>query len=144
MNDNMKWVFGLVFLSLLLVLNTGTVLAQEPIPPKVPSPTPEPDPLPIPEPEPTPEPFPGQTLEEEIELLKKENKQLKTENKELNQKINELEIYEDFLQEKINELNQEITNLKALALEQMKVIMDLAEQLKNIIFEQISQNLKLV
>ena len=76
--------------------------------------------------------------------MKKENEELKAENKELNQKINELEIQEDFLQDKIHQLNQEIINLNALAIEQMKVIMELAEQLKNTIFEEIAQNLKWV
>ncbi|MBA4451578.1 MAG: hypothetical protein H2B05_03965 [Nitrosopumilaceae archaeon] len=94
--------------------------SQEPGPPKIPEPSPEPQPIPIPEPEPIREPFPEESDTEKIQRLTKENAQLKEENLQL--KI------------QVTELNKIIENLQAITLEQIKVIMQLVQQLQEAIF----------
>ena len=94
--------------------------SQEPGPPKIPEPSPEPQPIPIPEPEPIREPFPEESDTEKIQRLSKENTQLREENLQL--KI------------QVTELNKIIENLQAITLEQIKVIMQLVQQLQEAIF----------
>ncbi|MDH3610720.1 MAG: hypothetical protein OEM79_03045 [Nitrosopumilus sp.] len=95
--------------------------SQEPEPPKIPEPSPEPKPIKIPEPEPIREPFPEESDTEKIQKLTKENEQLREENFNLRVQI--------------TELNKIIENLQAITLEQIKVIMNLVNQLQETVFE---------
>ena len=94
--------------------------SQEPGPPEIPEPSPEPKPIRLPEPEPITEPFPEESDAEKIQRLTDENENLKKENLEL--KI------------RINELNEIVKKLQAITLEQIKVIMQLVEQLREVLF----------
>ena len=94
--------------------------SQEPGPPKIPEPSPEPKPIRLPEPEPITDPFPEESDAEKIQRLTDENENLKKENLEL--KI------------RINELNEIVEKLQAITLEQIKVIMQLVEQLGEVLF----------
>ena len=118
-NKNYKiiYLFFIVF-SLVLV---NPAYSQEPGPPKIPEPSPEPQPIPIPEPEPIREPFPEESDTEKIQRLTKENTQLKEENLRL--------------QIQVTELNKIVENLQAITLEQIKVIMQLVQQLQEAIFD---------
>jgi hypothetical protein len=118
MNNKIIYLFFIVVFSLVLV---NPVYSQEPGPPKIPEPSPEPQPIPIPEPEPIREPFPEESDTEKIERLTKENTQLKEENLRL--------------QIQVNELNKIVENLQAITLEQIKVIMQLVQQLQEAIFD---------
>ena len=97
------------------------VFSQEPEPPRIPEPSPEPKPIKIPDPEPIREPFPEESDTEKIQKLTKENEQLREENFNLRVQI--------------TELNKIIENLQAITLEQIKVIMNLVNQLQETIFE---------
>ena len=117
---NKKIIFGIsVTLIALFSINSG--FAQEPGPPKIPEPSPEPKPIKLPEPDPIREPFPEESDTEKIQRLTEENEQLQEENLRL--KI------------QVNELNEIIEKLQAITLEQIKVIMQLVEQLKEIFYE---------
>ena len=118
MNNKVIYLFFIVVFSLILV---NPAYSQEPGPPKIPEPSPEPKPIPIPEPEPIREPFPEESDTEKIQRLTKENTQLKDENLRL--------------QIQVNELNKIIENLQAITLEQIKVIMQLVQQLQEAIFD---------
>ena len=117
LNNKTIYLFFIVVFSLVLV---NPAYSQEPGPPKIPEPSPEPKPIPIPEPEPIREPFPEESDTEKIQRLTKENTQLKDENLRL--------------QIQVNELNKIIENLQAITLEQIKVIMQLVQQLQEAIF----------
>lgn len=116
-NNKIIFLFFIGVFSLVLV---NPAYSQEPGPPKIPEPSPEPKPIPIPEPEPIREPFPEESDTEKIQRLTKENTQLKDENLRL--------------QIQVNELNKIIENLQAITLEQIKVIMQLVQQLQEAIF----------
>ena len=116
-NYKIIYLFFIVF-SLVLV---NPAYSQEPGPPKIPEPSPEPQPIPIPEPEPIREPFPEESDTEKIQRLTKENTQLKEENLRL--------------QIQVTELNKIVENLQAITLEQIKVIMQLVQQLQEAIFD---------
>ena len=118
MNNKVFYLFFIVVFSLILV---NPAYSQEPGPPKIPEPSPEPKPIPIPEPEPIREPFPEESDTEKIQRLTKENTHLKDENLRL--------------QIQVNELNKIIENLQAITLEQIKVIMQLVQQLQEAIFD---------
>jgi hypothetical protein len=118
MNNKIIYLFFIVVFSLVLV---NPAYSQEPGPPKIPEPSPEPEPIPIPEPEPIREPFPEESDTEKIQRLTKENKQLKEENLRL--------------QIQVTELNKMVENLQAITLEQIKVIMQLVQQLQEVIFD---------
>ena len=118
MNNKIIYLFLIVVYSLVLV---NPAYSQEPGPPKIPGPSPEPQPIPIPEPEPIREPFPEESDTEKIQRLTKENTQLKEENLRL--------------QIQVNELNKIVENLQAITLEQIKVIMQLVQQLQEAIFD---------
>lgn len=117
-NNKIIYFFFVIVFSLILV---NPAYSQEPGPPKIPEPSPEPEPIPIPEPEPIREPFPEESDTEKIQRLTKENRQLKDENLRL--------------QIQVNELNKIIENLQAITLEQIKVIMQLVQQLQEAIFD---------
>ncbi len=117
-----------IIFSLILI---NPAYSQEPGPPRLPEPSPEPEPIPSPEPEPIREPFPEESDTEKIKRLTEENTQLKEENLQL--KI------------QVTELNKIIENLQAITLEQIKVIMQLVEQIQKTIFDlpiSFSENLK--
>lgn len=116
-NYKIIYLFFIVF-SLVLF---NPAYSQEPGPPKIPEPSPEPQPIPIPEPEPIREPFPKESDTEKIQRLTKENTQLKEENLRL--------------QIQVTELNKIVENLQAITLEQIKVIMQLVQQLQEAIFD---------
>lgn len=106
---------------ILALISVNPAFSQEPGPPKIPEPSPEPEPIKLPEPDPIREPFPEESDAEKIQRLTEENEQLKEENLRL--KI------------QVNELNEIIEKLQAITLEQIKVIMQLVEQLKEAVFE---------
>ena len=115
-----KIILGLSVIILALI-SVNPAFSQEPGPPKIPEPSPEPEPIKLPEPDPIREPFPEESDAEKIQRLTEENEQLKEENLRL--KI------------QVNELNEIIKKLQAITLEQIKVIMQLVEQLKEAVFE---------
>jgi len=115
---NLVFGFTIIIFSLIIV---QPILAQEPEPPKIPEPSPEPKPIKIPEPTPIREPFPEESDTEKIKKLTEENAQLREEN--------------FLLQVQITELNKTIENLQAITLEQIKVIMELVNQLQETLFE---------
>jgi colicin import membrane protein len=136
----MKSILTLALFSILFSVLTNQDIAQAeeiPAPPPVPQPIPEPEPIPQPKPEPIEEPFPGLTDAEKIEKLTEENKKLKVEKDLLEKEIDNLEIQKSFLQSQVDELNKKLNDLNAVALEQIKVIMNLVAQLKEIVFEKV-------
>lgn len=104
-----------------LMLNIQLGYSQEPEPPAIPEPSPEPKPIKIPEPEPIRDPFPEESDSEKIQRLTEENLKLQKENFKL--------------QIEIVELNKMIEKLRAITMEQIKVIMNLVNQLNEVIFE---------
>jgi peptidoglycan hydrolase CwlO-like protein len=110
---------------------------QEPGPPQIPEPSPTPEPIRMPEPGPTPDPFPEESDSEKVKQLTEENDNLKQQNKNLQNQISSLNNEKSRLQAEISELNNSIQSLKEITLEQIRVIMDLANQLKEIIYEKI-------
>ena len=62
---------------------------------------------------------------------------LKQQNKNLQNQISSLNNEKSRLQAEISELNNSIQSLKEITLEQIRVILDLANQLKEIIYEKI-------
>ena len=122
-------LFGIIFCLVGIIFSANLIPSfalepdQEPEPPQIPEPAPEPEPIPISKPPPPPEPFPGETTSEKIERLTLENEKLKQENKNL--------------QSEISELNKKIQSLKDITMEQIRVILDLTNKLKEIIFEKL-------
>ncbi len=121
------------FLQITLAFETE----QEPEPPQIPEPNPVPEPIRMPDPAPIPNPFPEESDSETVKRLTKENDNLKQENSNLQSQISTLKNDKLRLQAEISELNDSIENLKEITLEQIRVIMDLANQLKEIIYEKI-------
>ena len=107
--------FGIIFclIGIMFSANYSQSFAiepeQEPEPPQIP--------------EPAPEPFPGETESEKIERLTIENEKLKEENKNF--------------QSQISDLNKKIKSLEDVIMEQIRVILDLTDRLKEIIFENV-------
>lgn len=118
MKKNLIFGCTIVIFSLFFI---QPIFAQEPEPPQIPEPSPEPKPIKIPEPEPIRQPFPEESDAEKIQKLTEENAQLRETNFNL--------------QIQITELNKTIENLQAITLEQIKVIMELVNQLQETIFE---------
>jgi hypothetical protein len=112
MNKNLIFGFTIIVFSLFFI---NPVYSQEPGPPEIPEPSPEPRPIEIPEPEPIRQPFPEESDVQKIQRLTKENTELKEEN--------------FILQVRIVELNDIIENLHAIIMEQIKVILELVNQL---------------
>ena len=135
----MTVIFGffVIFLASSLQLTLAFETEQEPEPPQIPEPTPEPEPIRTPDPVPVPDPFPGETESEKIQRLTKENNELKQQNINLEVEISTLKNEKSILQAEILELNDTIQNLKELTMEQVRVIMDLANRLKDVLFEKI-------
>ncbi len=133
-------IFGLT-ITIFLVSTVQFTLAfetkQEPKPPQIPAPTPEPEPIRTPEPTPIPVPFPRETESEKMQRLTEENNKLKQQNTDLQGQISTLKNEKLRFQAEISELNNTIQSLKEITIEQIKVIMDLLSQLKNILFEKI-------
>ena len=120
MNKNLIFGLTIIIFSLFFI---QPVFSQEPGPPKIPEPSPGPTPIKIPEPEPIREPFPDESDSEKIQKLTEANTQLREEN--FNLKV------------QIAELNKIIENLQAITLEQIKVIMELVNQLQETLFENL-------
>ena len=132
----MKTLFTLLLFSILFSASlSNQVFAQDPGPPPVPQPIPEPEPIPKKEPKPIEEPFPGLTDEEKIEKLTEENKKLKAEKAQLESQVKDLKIEKGFLENQIAELQIKLENLNAIVLEQIKVLLQLAAQIKEMMFE---------
>jgi peptidoglycan hydrolase CwlO-like protein len=133
-------VFGMIAL-LAFVSFSQTTFAieteQEPGPPQIPEPSPMPEPIRMPNPAPAPDPFPEESDSEKVKRLTEENDNLKQQNKNLQNQISSLNNEKSRLQAEISELNNSIQSLKEITLEQIKVILDLANQLKEIIYEKI-------
>ena len=111
---------------------------QEPGPPQIPEPGPISEPIRMPDPAPTPNPFPGESDSDKVKRLTEENDNLKHQNNNLQSQISSLKNEKSRLQTEISELNNSIQNLKEITLEQIRVILELANQLKETIFEKIS------
>lgn len=134
-------IFGMIAL-LAFVSFSQTTFAietdQEPWPPQMPEPSPTPEPIRMPDPSPSPNPFPKiSDSEKRIKQLTEQNNNLQQQNKNLQNQISSLNNEKSKLQAKIFELNDSIQNLKEITLEQIKVIMNLANQFKEIVYEKI-------
>lgn len=114
-----RLIFGILII-IFSLFSFNNAFSQEPVPPKIPEPSPEPKPIQIPDPEPIREPFPEESDAEKIQRLTEENERLQEDNFNL--------------QVQITELNKIIENLQAITLEQIKVIMSLVEQLREVVF----------
>ena len=110
---------------------------QEPEPPQIPQPSPAPEPIRMPDPAPAPNPFPEESNSEKIKRLIEENDNLKQQNSNLQSQISLLKNDQLRLQAEISELNYSIRSLKEITLEQIRVIMELINQFKEIIYEKI-------
>ena len=133
-------VFGIIVLFAFVSFSQVTFAIeteQEPEPPQIPEPSPTPEPIRMPEPSPTPNPFPEESDLEKIKRLTEENNDLKQQNKNLQNQISSLNNEKSRLQAEISELNNSIQSLREITLEQIHVIMKLANQLKETIFEKI-------
>jgi hypothetical protein len=119
-NKNLTFGLMIVIFSLFFI---HPVFSQEPEPPRIPEPSPEPKPIKIPEPEPIREPFPEESDTAKIQRLTEENTKLKEENFNL--------------QVQITELNKKVENLYAITMEQIKLIMELVDQLREAVFEKL-------
>jgi hypothetical protein len=119
-NKNLTFGLTIIIFSLFFI---QPVFSQEPEPPRIPEPSPEPKPIKIPEPEPIREPFPEESDTAKIQRLTEENTKLREENFNL--------------QVQIIELNNTIENLYAITMEQIKVIMELVNQLREAVFEKL-------
>ncbi len=114
----------IVFLtSIMLILGSNQIYAQEPGPPPSPEPKPEPGPITIPGPKQIPNPFPGESPEEKIKRLQEENERLKADN-------SRLESQKTSLEKQVEDLKKRIVNLQAIIQEQIKVILDIVSKLK--------------
>ena len=120
MNKNLLFGLTIIIFSLFFI---EPVFSQEPEPPRIPEPSPEPKPIKIPDPEPIREPFPEESDTAKIQRLTEENTKLREEN--------------FILQVRIVELNKIIENLHAITMEQIKVIMELVNQLREAVFEKL-------
>jgi len=132
-----NFVFGMILLASLFFIQNSFAqeVKQEPEPPKLPEPEPEPEPIKLPEPEPIPEPFPKETESEKIQRLTEENHNLKVNNSKLQGQIIDLQKEKSLLETEITKLNGEIEKLHEITMEQIRVIMNLVNQIRGIIFE---------
>ena len=133
-------IFGMIAILVsmsLIQFSLAFETEQEPEPPQIPEPSPAPEPIKMPDPSPVPDPFPEETDSEKVKRLTEENNNLKQQNSNLQSQISSLKNEKLRLQAEISELNDYIQNLKEITLEQVRVIMDLANQLKEIIYEKI-------
>lgn len=119
---------GLAFLAFQAALAAEP--EQDPDPPGIPNPTPDPDPVLMPDPTPPTNPFPGESESEKVKRLARDNERLRGENAGLNREVAKLEGERNTLESEVAELNDTIEGLRAVALEQVRVIMELAEKLK--------------
>ena len=136
----MKTSLGLVVVLFLvgsLQFASAFETKQEPKPPEIPEPSPAPGPILLPNPVPVPEPFPRDIESEQIQRLTKENNKLKQQNVDLRGEISALKNEKSRLQAEISKLDNLVENLKAIAIEQVKVIMDLVNKLEDVSFEKI-------
>ena len=134
------YLFGLsvmLFFLSYLQITVAYETEQEPEPPKIPEPSPEPEPIRIPEPVPIPNPFPEESNSEKIKRLTEENDRLKQQNSNFQDQITNLKIENSRSESKILELEKTIHSLKEITMEQIRVIMDLVNRLKDISFEKI-------
>jgi hypothetical protein len=137
---NTSLIFGMiVLLASVSFLQTTFAIEteQEPGPPQIPEPSPIPEPIRMPNPPPAPDPFPGESDSDKVKRLTEENDNLKQQNNNLQSQISSLKNEKSRLQIEISELNNSIQNLKEITLEQIRVILELANQLKETIFEKI-------
>ena len=74
---------------------------------------------------------------EKVKQLTEENNNLKQQNSNLQSQIYSLNNEKLRLQAEISELNDSIQSLKEITLEQIRVIIDLANQIKETIYEKI-------
>jgi len=118
LNKNLIFGLTIIIFSLFFI---QPVFSQEPEPPRIPEPSPEPKPIKIPDPEPIREPFPEESDTTKIQRLTEENAMLREENFNL--------------QVHIAELNDIIENLQAITMEQIKVILELVNLLRETVFE---------
>ncbi|MGH1568343.1 MAG: hypothetical protein ACRBBZ_04000 [Nitrosopumilus sp.] len=121
------------FLQITLAIETK----PEPEPPQIPEPSPAPEPIRMPDPSPAPDPFPEESDFEKVKRLTQENDKLTQENFNLQSQISALKNDKLRLQAEISELNDSIESLKEITLEQIRVIMNLVNQLKETISEKI-------
>lgn len=134
-----NFLFGLIAITFLFSIPSSFAVEtdQEPGPPGLPEPSPEPKPIPLPEPEPVPDPFPGETESEKIQRLTEENEKLKQQNKNLQGQISTLKNEKSGLQSQISQLHDRIKDLEQITIEQLRVIMDLVNRLKDVFYEKI-------
>lgn len=130
-------VMALMLFASISQTSFATEIQEEPGPPQIPEPEPEPDPIRKSDPEPVPDPFPGETESEKIQRLTAENNNLKQQITNLQGEISTLKSDKLQLQAQISELNASIESLKEITMEQIRVIMDLANKLKDVLFEKI-------
>jgi len=136
--------FSLIFTIIVILASVSFLqiilaneIEQEPGPPQIPEPIPSPEPIKIPDPAPAPDPFPKESDSEKIKRLTEENDKLKQQNSNLQNQISTIKNEKLRLQAEISELNDSIQSLKEITLEQIRVIMELANQLKEIMFEKV-------
>ena len=136
--------FNLIFILIVILTSTSFLqiisafeTEQEPEPPQIPQPSPAPEPIKMPDPAPTPDPFPEESDSEKIKRLTEENNNLKQQNSNLQNQISALKNDKLILEVEISELNHSIQSLKEITLEQIRVIIELTNQLKEIIYEKI-------
>lgn len=131
-------IFGMIaLLASVGFLQTTFAIETEPGPPQIPQPTPVPEPIRMPNPPPAPDPFPGESDSDKVKRLTEENDNLKQQNNNLQSQISSLKNEKSRLQTEISELSNSIRNLKEITLEQIRVILELANQLKDTVFEKI-------
>lgn len=141
----MKILIPILTILVLSIIISGigdSVFAQDPSPPPSPEPTPTPDPIYEPEPEPVPDPFPELDDKEKINQLLEENKNLKDENKKLKTDNQSLKTQNNYLAEQINIAQKKLSDLQAVANEQIKLILQLISQIKEVIFSLSFSQLK--
>ena len=134
------FVFGIfILITFISFLQTTLAFETEEVPelPQIPEPGPISEPIRISDPDPVPNPFPEESNSEKIKRLIEENDNLKQQNKNLQNQISSLTKQKSTLQAEILELNVHIQNLNKITLEQVQIILQLMNQLKEIIYEKI-------
>ena len=122
-------IFTILFLINIIpfLINYAYSVDETPIIPGVPEPEPEPEPIQLPTPKPIPDPFPEESDSAKIERLTQENEILKNKIQDITFEKNELEL-------EVIELNKRIEDLQKITMEQIKVIMELFERIKQTVF----------
>ena len=134
------FVFGMcILITFIGFLQITLAFETEEVPelPQIPEPGPISEPIRISDPDPVPNPFPEESNSEKIKRLIEENDYLKQQNKNLQNQISSLTKQKSTLQAEILELNVHIQNLNKITLEQVQIILQLMNQLKEIIYEKI-------